>query len=121
MAAGAVPDAGAEAADGDARVLRIVRGAGGRRRDWASVVQDCEEEPFEDFPLSGPRTTGWCLGFLKRRVTPVDHHLMFRTSCKLQPDAWGMGEHEQLMRLLELGGEYDQLDLCNCAWAEAVV
>ena len=40
---------GAAPAAGDARVLTIQRGALGRRRDWASVVNDCEEEAYEDF------------------------------------------------------------------------
>lgn len=44
---------------------------------------------------------------------------MLRTTAKLSADAWGMGEHGQLMKLVDLAGSYDQLDLTNCSWAEA--
>ena len=47
--------------------------------------------------------------------------MMFRTACRLQSDSWGMQDHEHIMRLVELGGEYDQLDFSNCAWAEAAM
>ena len=46
---------------------------------------------------------------------------MFKSTAKLQPEQWGVQEHEQCMRYLELAGEYDQLDLVNCAFAEAVL
>ena len=105
----------------DAQVLPIKMGVRGRNREWLAVVDDCEEEAFPDFPLPGPRTSSWCLHFLRRRHTPVDHHLMFKQMARLNADAWGVQEHEQIMRLLELGGEYDQLDLSNCAWAEAAL
>ena len=45
---------------------------------------------------------------------------MFRSTAKLQPEQWGVQEHEGLMKLLELAGEFDQLDLTNCAFAEAI-
>eukprot|EP00971_Amphidinium_carterae_P084669 1675933-Amphidinium_carterae.1 len=110
---------GATGCSDDARVLTVQTGATGRHRDWYKVVEGSEEEPFSDFPLAGPRTAGWCLNFLRKRHTPTDHHLFFKTTAKLQSDAWGISEHENLMRLLELGGCYDQLDLANNAWAEA--
>eukprot|EP00973_Karenia_brevis_P037545 5180654-Karenia_brevis.AAC.1 len=46
---------------------------------------------------------------------------MFKNTAKLQSDQWGVGEHEQLMKYLELAGEYDQLDLSNCAVIEAIL
>ena len=46
---------------------------------------------------------------------------MFKTTAKLQTEQWGVQEHEQLMKYLELAGTYDQLDLSNCAFAEAIL
>jgi len=103
----------------DAQTLAIRSGALGRQRDFCSLAEDCVEEAFDDFPLTGPRTTAWCIQFLRRRRCPMDHHMMFRTITKLPTDAWGMSEHEHLCQLVELAGVYDQLDLTNCAFAEA--
>ena len=68
----------------------------------------CSEEVFDDFPLTGPRTTSWCLRFLRRRRCPADHHMKFRTITKLPVDAWGMAEHESLCQLIDFAGCYDQ-------------
>ncbi len=46
--------------------------------------------------------------------------MMFRTVTKLTHDAWGMAEHEHLCQMAELAGCYDQLDLTNLAFAEAM-
>ena len=84
----------------DARVVPIKMGVRGRNREWLTVVDDCEEEAFPDFPLPGPRTSSFCFHFLRRRRTPVDHHLMFKQMARLSADAWGVQEHGQIMRLL---------------------
>ncbi|CAK0911498.1 unnamed protein product [Prorocentrum cordatum] len=113
--------AGAESGGGgDARTLAVKNGPRGRGREWREVVDACEEEPFGDFPVAGPRSAWWCLDFLRRRHTPTDHHLMFKTTARLQSEQWGVQEHEQLMKYIELAGTYDQLDLSNCAFAEAI-
>jgi hypothetical protein len=46
---------------------------------------------------------------------------MFKSTAKLQSEQWGVQEHEQLMKYVELAGEYDQLDLANCAFVEAIL
>mmetsp|Transcript_102511 Transcript_102511/g.330659 ORF Transcript_102511/g.330659 Transcript_102511/m.330659 type:complete len:439 (+) Transcript_102511:461-1777(+) len=102
----------------DARTLPVLSTAVGRHREFSSLAELCEEELFDDFPLTGPRTAHWCLNFLRRRHTPTDHHMSFRTMARLGSDAWGMGEHEQLLKMVELAGSFDQLDLSNLAWAE---
>jgi hypothetical protein len=102
----------------DARTLPVLSTAVGRHREFSSLAELCEEELFDDFPLTGPRTAHWCLNFLRRRHTPTDHHMSFRTMARLGSDAWGMGEHEQLLKMIELAGSFDQLDLSNLAWAE---
>jgi hypothetical protein len=98
--------------------LPVLTTAVGRHREFSSLAELCEEENFDDFPLEGPRTGAWCLNFLRRRHTPTDHHLSFRTIARLQPDSWGMAEHEQLLKMIELGGCFDQLDLSNLACAD---
>ncbi|CAK0804389.1 unnamed protein product, partial [Prorocentrum cordatum] len=112
---------GGAAATSDARALPVRTGSRGRGREWRDVVDSCEEEPFGDFPVAGPRSTSRRLDFLRRRHTPTDHHLMFKTTARLQTEQWGVQEHEQLMKYLELAGAYDQLDLGNCAFAEAIL
>ena len=105
----------------DARCLKIQYVGGRRHRDFSSLVDDCFEEDFTDFPLVGPRTVAWCLAFMRRRRHPTDHHALWKTVAKLSGDSWGVAEHENLAHLLTLSAEYDQLDLCNCAWAEAAL
>ncbi|CAK0894817.1 unnamed protein product, partial [Prorocentrum cordatum] len=108
-----------ESAAQDARTLAIKFNPQGRMRDWRDVVDSCQQEEFEDFPVSGPRSMSWCLHFLRRRHTPLDHHLMFRSTCSLKPEQWGVAEHETLLRIIELAGQYDQLDVTNLACMEA--
>ncbi|CAK0890061.1 unnamed protein product, partial [Prorocentrum cordatum] len=103
----------------DARTLAIKFNPQGRMRDWRDVVDSCQQEEFEDFPVSGPRSMSWCLHFLRRRHTPLDHHLMFRSTCSLKPEQWGVAEHATLLRIIELAGQYDQLDVTNLACMEA--
>ncbi len=47
----------------DARTLPVKTGARGRGREWREVVDNCEEEPFGDFPVAGLRSASWCLDF----------------------------------------------------------
>ncbi|CAK0812161.1 unnamed protein product [Prorocentrum cordatum] len=104
----------------DARTLAIKFNPQGHMRDWRDVVDSCQQEEFEDFPVSGPRSMSWCLHFLRRRHTPLDHHLMFRSTCSLKPEQWGVvAEHETLLRIIELAGQYDQLDVTSLACMEA--
>ena len=44
---------------------------------------------------------------------------MFRSTCSLKPEQWGVAEHETLLRIIELAGQYDQLDVSNIACMEA--
>ena len=104
----------------DARVLAVESGSRGRGRTFPSYVDAVSEEDFDDFPITGPRSVTWCLEFLRKRHQPSDHHLMFKTAAKLQSDQWGVQEHEHLMRFIEFGCLYDQLDLTNLAIGEAL-
>eukprot|EP00959_Pyramimonas_sp_CCMP1952_P471310 9498205-Pyramimonas_sp.AAC.1 len=44
---------------------------------------------------------------------------MFRSTCSLKPEQWGVAEHEILLRSIELAGQYDHLDVTNLARMEA--
>ena len=107
------PEAGS--AGSDARTLEVIENRGKRWREFLSAVDDSVQQPFADFPLEGPRTAGWCLDFLRRRQSPV-----VRTTAKLNADSWGVQEHEQAMRYLELAAQYDQLDCRSVAVVEAI-
>ncbi|CAK0883778.1 unnamed protein product, partial [Prorocentrum cordatum] len=74
-----------------------------------------------DAPGGVAAATGDARALPVRRHTPTDHHLMFKTTARLQMEQWRVQEHEQLMKYLELAGTYDQLDLSNCAFAEAIL
>ena len=106
--------------DADARVISVKSGPRGRHRTFQDYIDAINQEDFPDFPVTGPRTAGWCLEFLRKRHNPSDHHLTFRTTARLQSDQWGVQEHEHLMKLVEFGATYDQVDLSNLAMGEAI-
>ena len=107
----------------DARVLAVRRGpAGNRARTWKEVVEDTGETPFPDFPLEGPRTVRWCVEFIGRRQGgPMDHHRWWVSSYGLRSDDPAVQQHELTMKVLELMGTYDQLDLGNSAGLERLM
>ena len=63
----------------------------------------------------------WCCDFIRRRSSASDHHQMWRTTARLQPEQWGVTEHEALLNIVELAGTFDQLDFSNCVFAEAIL
>ena len=107
----------------DARVMAVRRGPGGTRsRTWREVVEDIGETPFEDFPLEGPRTVRWCVEFIGRRQGgPMDHHRWWASIYNLPADDPAVQQHELTMKVLELFGTYDQLDLGNSAGLERLM
>ena len=106
--------AGAEAA-GDARLLPVDTGAGGRVvKLWRGVAAAVMEAAFADFPVPGPRTVAWCVKYLNRKaVGPREHHKWWRTTNRLWPDMWGVTEHSDILVALEHAGCYDGLDVVN--------
>jgi len=115
-------DYGGGAGDTDARVLPVLYNRSGqRRREWREVVEDLHEVTFDSWPVAGPRTSNWVAAFFRRRgVGPEDHHRWWRTVCRLSAVDWGVGEHSQCCRYLEVAGCFDQLDLGNVAVIELV-
>ena len=69
----------------------------GRDADASSDDDDSSEEDLSDFYVSGPRPTAWCMRWLRARRSPLDHHLLWRTTAKLEPSAWGVELHELLL------------------------
>ena len=106
----------------DARVLPLTFTKGGKRwRQWLDVSETIQEVAADEWPVSGPRTTTWVTNFFVRRaVGPEDHHRWWMTTCRLNNSDWGVAEHGQCCRYLEVAGAFDQLDLPNIAMIELV-
>ena len=74
-----------------------------------------------DWPISGPRTAAWVVNCFTRRGTgPEDHHRWWVTTCRLNNADWGVSEHSQCCRYLEMVGGWDQLDMPNVSIIELV-
>ena len=100
----------------DARVLKAVIVHGRRRRRWELIDAESSESAFKDWPLVGPRTAKYCIEFLVRQPGGAEeHHMVWRSLCKLNPGDWGVAEHELIMSAVKLAGEYDQLNLPSLA------
>ena len=107
----------------DARCLAVAKRFGTTRgRDWRSVAASCTEVEMEDWPIEGPRSSLWVVNFLPKFTDqgPESYHRWWRTICRLAMCDWGVPEHSQICRYLQLGGEWDQLDLGNLALVEAM-
>ena len=106
----------------DARCLTIERRGKQRHRSWDSVANDCTELEMDHWPIDGPRSALWVVLFLARMATggAEAYHRWWRSITRLSMADWGVSEHFQLCRYLQLAGSYDQLDLGNLAVAEAM-
>ncbi len=108
----------------DARLLEVREDARGRRhRDWASGALAAEPVEIANFAVDGPRSAKWVLDFVAR-VSPAgaeSYHRWWRTVTKLTMADWGVPEHAQLCRYLDLAVMYDQVDASNLASLEAIV
>jgi len=106
--------------DGDMRILTVEYDSSGERlRDWRSAVAVFKEDPFPDWPLSGPRSVMWLSTFfVKLSLSPslwLERHL--------QTEGWSSTDrsvHELrvLAEVLELAAQYDQLNLGSLACME---
>lgn len=94
---------------------------GREERLWRDVARDSKEEAFADWSIPGPRTTSWCVRYINRRNGgPSDHHRWWVSNSGLQPDSWGVQEHETLMKIVDKLGRFDGLDVTNLAGAELI-
>ena len=116
------PHAAAPVIEGDARCLPVVSRGGRRRRTWIEVAECSSEVEMPGWPVDGPRSALWVAHFLARFAGggPEAYHRWWRTVSKLTVADWGVAEHAQLCRYLQLGGEWDQLDMGNLSIIEAI-
>ena len=120
----ALPAAGAAASgsEDDARTLPITRDHDGKRfKEFREGALACKTCDFDDWPVEGPRTLKWVLGFiLENGTTPMGMHQAWRTNCRMQPGDGPVVEHEGWCRVLQLLISYDQLDGANLAACELI-
>ncbi|CAK0902174.1 unnamed protein product, partial [Prorocentrum cordatum] len=110
------------AGDDDVRTLPVQYNPRGERtRSFQSARGAFAEETFDDFPVRGPRTTGWLMGaFHKGGQSPVARHRWWRQMLGATTADPGIDDHLFLSELFELGGQCDQLNLPNSAAFEAI-
>lgn len=109
-------------ASSDARLMGLTfQGLSRTERQWRDVSKEIQQETIEDWSVPGPRTSDWCIRFLNRRNGgPSDHHRWWAQNHALKPEAWGVGEHDHLMKVVDKLGRFDGLDLANLAGAELI-
>ena len=109
-------------ASSDARLMGLsFQGLSRTERQWRDVSKEIQQETIEDWSVPGPRTSDWCIRFLNRRNGgPSDHHRWWTQNHALKPEAWGVGEHDHLMKVVDKLGRFDGLDLANLAGAELI-
>ena len=111
---------GLEAA-ADARLLPLsFQGTSRTERQWRDVAKEVKEEKFEDWSIPGPRTAAWRIQFLNRKDGPMAHHRWWVQAHSLKPDAWGVAEHDSLMKAVDKMGRFDALDMANIAGVELI-
>ncbi|CAK0847525.1 unnamed protein product [Prorocentrum cordatum] len=110
------------AGDDDVRTLPVQYNLRGERtRSFQSARGAFTEETFDDFPVRGPRTTGWLMeAFHRSGQSPVARHHWWRQMLGATTADPGIDDHLFLSELFELGGQYDQLNLPNSAAFEAI-
>jgi hypothetical protein len=106
----------------DARTLPILTDDDGIRfRDFRDGAKRCKTTDFEDWPVSGPRTSKWVLNFMAEVGNPILHHQTWRTNCRLQLGEGAVVEHEMICKVLQTFICYDQIDVANLAGCELLV
>ena len=93
----------ADTAGQDKRTLAVRYDTnGGRFRDFRSCVENFKETPWDDWPIPGPRTTGWvCTWMLNRSCTPLSWHQQWKAAGRLQDQEGLVVQHEFCCRALE--------------------
>jgi hypothetical protein len=109
---------GGSAAQRDARVLEPIKydNRGERYREFRDACAEFTEPSYGDWPLKGPSTVSWCVRFiLEHGTTPTGRHRTFLSEGRLAHTDAGIKEHRTLMKAIELGIQYDQLDISQLA------
>ena len=107
--------------DAEARVFPVSRNTAGvrtrLRRDYAD---SCMAAEFDDWPLVGPRTVVWVLGFCLAQCSGglVARTQMSMSLCKLSFADGGMMECNLIARCLDMALQWDHLSIGNLACME---
>lgn len=105
----------------DVRILKVQGSSSKRNRNWEAILADSSETHFADWPLKGPRTTGWVMDFLGQQPGGAkEHHALWRRATGLGVNDFGVAEHEVLLETLRLAATYDQYNVANSAAMEHV-
>lgn len=106
----------------DARVLTVqYDGQDQRFRNFRECVNMSNSPEWPDWPLTGPRTTLWCLKWmLNRSGSPTAWHQQWVSLGKLNHSDPLVLAHEFACRALESGACYDQMNLGSLASFEVL-
>jgi len=105
----------------DIRLLGVPPRADGSRvrLAWREVVPLLVENNVSGWLLDGPRTVLWCCQFIDRkRGGPVEHYNAFISFYRLNKDDYGVSHYENIMKMLEHLGCWDQLNLPDLVGVE---
>ncbi|CAK0837915.1 unnamed protein product, partial [Prorocentrum cordatum] len=106
----------------DARVLATHESAGdGRHLGFREGVKQLTETAWPSWPLLGPRTAGWVCRFIRDQdVAPRSRHARFKAEAGLSSSDPGVDFHEFCLRLLQIGIQFDQLNVSELAIFELI-
>ena len=106
----------------DVRTLPVQYTAkGDRMRSFGSAADLLTTSDYTDFPIAGPRTTQWLAeNVVSSGHTPTQRHYWWRQVLNAQVTEPGIEEHLHCCQLLEYATTYDQINIGELAWAEAV-
>ena len=115
------PTPAAAGGERDVRVLDVIYDSADERwRTIEELVPEVHEEPFDDWPIEGPRTINYSLKQLRRQGESwLDAHERWVRRSGISSSDRAIHEHQALCRVLHLLCSYDQLNLPNLAGAEA--
>ena len=96
--------------------------AGKRFREYREAVNMLHEDPWSDWPLTGPRVFLWGARFmLENGGTPTGWHSKWRADGKLQSSDPGVIVHEEFCRMIQTQMCYDQANSANLASSEQMM
>eukprot|EP00959_Pyramimonas_sp_CCMP1952_P058798 1227986-Pyramimonas_sp.AAC.1 len=107
----------------DARILEVSRDRLGKRfKDFKIAVDLVTETAWDSWPLTGPRTTKWCLQFtLQTNGHPRALHSWWKSTCGLSIADPGVSDHEAAMKAVEYALTYDQVNAAELSFVELLL
>ncbi|CAK0825147.1 unnamed protein product, partial [Prorocentrum cordatum] len=107
----------------DARILEVSRDRLGKRfKDSKVAVDLVTETAWGSWPLTGPRTTKWCLQFiLQTSGHPGARHSWWKSTCSLSIADPGVSDHETAMKAAGYALTYDQVNAAELSFVELLL